>query len=144
MKVERSASATPAGRARKPETPRGAPGAFSRALDAGRAVDAVEDVGPAGATTATGPIDALLSAQEIAGDETGNGRATARGDEILERLKALQIALLDGRLTAAQLDGLVALVARERIVAGDPALAEALDEIALRARVELAKLGRDV
>jgi len=114
---------------------------FARALEEDGEVDAAPAV--TGAAN-VGAIDALLSVQEMSGDQSSRKQAKARGDELLEKLDALRHALLGGDLSPDQLDGLVALVKTERAYVSDPGLNEALDEIELRAKVELAKLGRDV
>jgi hypothetical protein len=88
-------------------------------------------------------IDALLSVQEMSGDDESSQQAKARAGELLEKLDALRHGLLEGHLSVDQLDGLVALVKTERAHISDPGLSETLDEIELRAKVELAKLGRD-
>jgi hypothetical protein len=81
----------------------------------------------------------LLALQE-AGDATERDRrARRRGEVMLADLGALQLALLEGRDPAAILGRLEALAAGE--AAADPLLAEILDEIRLRAKVEAARRG---
>ena len=64
-----------------------------------------------------------------------------RGRALLAGLDRLQVATLEGRGTIAALEALAQEAGR--IDAGDdPALAEVLDAIELRAAVELAKAGR--
>lgn len=62
---------------------------------------------------------------------------------MLEQLEDVRIGLLTGSISQSQLQDLArnAKQAREEYL--DPRLSEALDEIELRARVELAKLGVD-
>lgn len=84
--------------------------------------------------TATNP---LLALQE-AGDATERDRrARRRGEAMLADLSALQLALLEGRDATAILGRLEALAAGE--AAFDPRLAEILDEVRLRAKVEAAR-----
>jgi hypothetical protein len=80
----------------------------------------------------------------MSGDEERNSQAKARGEALLERLEELRQGMLTGHLSAERLDGLVGLIKTERALTTDPGLAETLDEIELLAKVELAKLGRDV
>lgn len=81
----------------------------------------------------------LLALQE-AGDATERDRrARRRGEAILADLGALQLALLEGRDPASILGRLEALAAGE--AAFDPRLAEILDEVRLRAKVEAARRG---
>jgi len=87
-----------------------------------------------------GPVDALLSLQEVAGESNRRAAGRQRGEDLLDRLDELRLALLDGRLPRATIERLAAMVDAERIKTDDPKLAEVLDEIELRAAVELAKL----
>jgi hypothetical protein len=63
-----------------------------------------------------------------------------RAGRILDVLDQVKLALLDGRLSLAQLNQLRRAVRDERDFTGDPGLEGVLDEIELRAAVELAKL----
>ncbi len=93
----------------------------------------------AGAAAAVRPVDfSLLSLQEGSTPEERDARARKRGLALLEELQAVQAALLGGRMDQAGLARLAALTTGE--AAADPALAEAVAAIALRARVELARL----
>jgi hypothetical protein len=61
---------------------------------------------------------------------------------MLDRLDEIRHGLLTGTLSRARLGELNDLVREQRGAVGDPGLAQVLDEIELRARVELAKLDR--
>jgi hypothetical protein len=86
-------------------------------------------------------IDALLALQ-AAGDPLQGGRKkqVRRGRSLLDTLDALKADLITGRVTDGHLDQLMTLIgqARERT---EPGLDGLLDDIELRARVELAKRG---
>lgn len=102
------------------------------------------DASPAASTqesAAAEGIGALLALQAVDDPLTGRRRALKGGRALLDALDELQIALLDGQLPA---DGVERLASAIGALApsGDPALDEVLSEIDLRARVELAKLGR--
>jgi hypothetical protein len=114
---------------------------FARALEGDPEVDSASAVT---GSTSVGAIDSLLSVQEMSGEEESRKQAKARAEELLQKLDGLRHALLAGDLSADQLDGLVTLVKTERSYVSDPGLSETLDEIELRARVELAKLNREV
>jgi hypothetical protein len=87
-------------------------------------------------------VDALLALQEVANEPNRRALARRRGEELLDRLEELRLALLDGRLSLDMLERLGDLVALHRGKVYDPRLDQVLDEIELRAAVELAKLGR--
>jgi hypothetical protein len=79
----------------------------------------------------------LLALQETAPAAERDARAQRRGQAMLDELGALQRDLLAGRADPARLHRLEALTQGE--AAADPALAEAVAAIALRARIELAR-----
>jgi hypothetical protein len=116
-------------------------GEFARALGDEGEEETVSAVTGSGSINS---IDALLSVQEMSGDEERRGQAKARAEELLEQLDALRHGLLAGHLSPERLDQLVALVGSQRAQTSDPQLSETLDAIELLAKVELAKLGRDV
>lgn len=106
--------------------------------------------GACGADPATNVagLDALLAAQMVDGvgavDEDGRRQQAMiqRGEDILDRLEELRIGLLLGHVPKDRLASLARLVREQREDAQDPQLAALLDEIELRAEVELAKLER--
>ncbi len=59
---------------------------------------------------------------------------------MLDRLEEIRVGLLTGSIPRDQLEALDRLVREQRGQVADPRLGEILDEIELRARVELAKL----
>lgn len=96
----------------------------------------------ASAAAQASAVDGLLALQEV--DEDGRGRRQARehGEALLDRLDEIRDALLTGRMNPDTLDRLLAQVRRQRSAITDPRLNDILDEIELRAAVELAKMGR--
>ncbi len=92
--------------------------------------------------SATRSVDPLLVIQEVGDEQTNRKRAKKRGQELLDELDELRHGLLIGTIEPHQLHRLVALIASERVDTLDPELNAILDEIDLRAQVELAKLGQ--
>ena len=82
----------------------------------------------------------LLGFQEIDPDEGKRRQAFKKGRLTLEALAQLRDALLLGSLPFSALERLEKLVTSERAQTTDPALNAILDEIELRAAVELAKI----
>jgi Class II flagellar assembly regulator len=82
----------------------------------------------------------LLAVQEAEAEAARDRAARRRGKEMLDELSRLQRALLTGRLDPDRLRGLAALAA-DPADAANPALGAALRAVAIRARVELARLG---
>lgn len=91
---------------------------------------------------AAADIDAILALQAVEDPAVAKKkRAMRRGASLLDMLDAIKADLLIGRVGADQLDQLMVLLGevRERSM---PGLDAVLDDIELRVRVELAKLGR--
>ncbi|MCW5750072.1 MAG: flagellar assembly protein FliX [Alphaproteobacteria bacterium] len=123
-------------RIRGSERSHGAGGDFARHL--------VDDAAAPGASAPARPVQAvnpLLALQEVPDALHARKRAVRRGQELLERLDSLRHALLTGRLTDEILRRLADEVTRERPLVSDPGLQQVLDEIEIRAQVELAKRG---
>ncbi len=98
--------------------------------------------GVTGGVNATHSVDALLALQEVEDPLTGRKRgAVKRGRDLLDALEEMKADLLAGVIPPARLERILNLVST-RMPSGDPKLEEIFDEIDLRARVELAKLGQ--
>ncbi len=89
-------------------------------------------------------IDPLLAVQEVADATSDTTRAKARAEVVLARLDELRTDILSGRIPRERLRDLTRLVRAKRTAISDPKLAEILDEIELRAEVELTKLSIEV
>ena len=138
MKVDRVSTL------RTTSTKRGERGSAARAGGFSKALSADESAVASAVTTtgAVGPIEALLAVQEVPDDLAGNRREQRRGVDLLDRLDELRLGLLTGSLPLAAIERLVGLVSSRRGKVDDPRLAAVLDEIEVRAAVELAKLGQ--
>jgi hypothetical protein len=90
------------------------------------------------------PVDALLAIQEVEDSTAGGPNAQARkwGKDVLDRLEGIRLGLLAGGIPLSELKGIAEMVERKRTTVTDPALSELLDQIELRARVEIAKYDR--
>jgi hypothetical protein len=119
---------------RKDATSGAAAGAFAAELQPNARPQGVAGAGP------VETLEALLAAQEVPDATQSGQRAQRHAEDLLDRLEEVRNALLVGALPRQKLSELARLVRirRERIL--DPRLAEVLDEIELRSRVELAKL----
>ena len=115
---------------------------FANQLDEGG--EPVDDAAQVDAPAAVANVDALLAAQAVPGtlEEEVRKRLIRRGEDILDRLEELRHALLVGSVPKERLIQLAQMVRARRDTVGDPRLATLLDEIELRAEVELAKLQR--
>jgi len=106
----------------------------------------VGEQGPARVNTAApvmpaAGLDAILALQAV-GDFTESRRKTVkRGASLLDLLEGMKADLLVGRVAPGRLEAMVSQlgVMRDRV---EPDLDALIDDIELRVRVELAKLGR--
>jgi hypothetical protein len=138
MKIEGSGKTPGAGSAIKTDKKRSADGAFGAMVDdAGETPSTASVARPA----AVGALDALLTLQSVGGEE-GAKKARQRATDLLDQLERIKMGLLTGELPQSALQQLARTIATHRERVMDPRLAEILDEIDLRAQVELAKLGQ--
>lgn len=87
-------------------------------------------------------VDVLLAAQasEDPTERAARQRMHQRGTDILDSLEQIKMALINGNLRMSHIENITHLVAVNREKIDDPNLSYVLDEIDLRAQVELAKL----
>ena len=103
----------------------------------------VGDSAPLSAPQAPASVNPPLAVQEVADATSEHAHAKARGEAMLERLDDIRIGLLTGFVPRDRLEDLLRLVNDERSKALDSRLGQVLDEIELRAKVELAKLSME-
>jgi len=103
-------------------------------------VSGEQPVSGPGASRPMLPVDGLFQIQEMPDALAQRRRAVQRGSTLLDRLDDLRLSLLSGSLSPGQIAELQRAVASERGLVDDPRLVAVLDEIELRAKVELAKL----
>jgi len=102
------------------------------------------DTQKAASTHARGPmtgIDAILALQGVDDPLFARRKAVKRGQLLLDVLEDMKADLLTGRVNEQKLQGLMKIIGQAR-GQSDPDLDALIDDIELRARVELAKLGR--
>jgi hypothetical protein len=92
------------------------------------------------AAAALGAITGLHALQGEVSPAERDAAAARRGSALLTELDALQRGLLEGRVADSALRRLSALTEGE--TGADPGLRETVEALTLRARVELARLGR--
>jgi hypothetical protein len=97
---------------------------------------------PVSGTTALSGIDALFALQEVPDSTAERSRGLMRADQMLDRLEDLKIGLLLGSVGRDKLADLARLAREGSDRVSDPKLREVLQDIELRAQVELAKLAQ--
>ncbi|MCZ6483838.1 MAG: flagellar assembly protein FliX [Alphaproteobacteria bacterium] len=95
--------------------------------------------GNSNSSTPVSAVDSLLVLQEVPDATSGTSRAKLRAQDLLDQLDEVRHGLLAGALSRRMLDRLARIARSERQSVDDPRLQELLDEIELRAAVELAK-----
>jgi hypothetical protein len=97
----------------------------------------------AAALTGTGPIaavDTILALQGVEDSTDQRTRGVQHGEQLLKLLDEVLDGLLVGGIPRQTLHRLAHAISKRRESFADPKLQSVLDEIDLRARVELAKL----
>ncbi len=128
-----------------PSGPSSAPGPRTARPGGGFSVPASGSAAGASATTSTSApsavtdVSALMALQGVDDVTERRRRAIRRGSGLLDRLEELKLALLVGEAGEGALDRLTRTLREERPVDADAELNSLLDQIDLRAAVELAK-----
>jgi Class II flagellar assembly regulator len=92
---------------------------------------------------APGPLtalDSILTLQGMDDSTDGRSKGLAHGEHLLDMLDQVRDGLLAGGIPRSTLNRLAVAVGRRHETFADPKLQGVLDEIELRAHVELAKL----
>jgi len=101
-------------------------------------------VSGSGLSAGISSLDILLAAQAVGDSTQGSAKKQAklRAVSILDRLDQLRLAIMGGNVTIGHMISIADVVAVHRENITDPDLTAILDEIDLRAQVELAKLNK--
>lgn len=115
---------------------------FSDFMDSGSASGA----SGASASSSINNIDALLAVQgaDDPAARAAKTRMKNRAHTILDKLDQLKVSMLCGSITIGELMGIADTVANHREKIDDPQLTSILDEIDLRAQIEIAKLSKSM
>jgi len=144
MKVSkiRTASTAPTKKARKTEASSASP--FAEHLDSVRQKS--EEVAPVGEVSGVTGVGSILAAQEVEEDDGKKARRQLRnfGEDILDRLDEIQRDLLMGAISKDRLTNLAQTLRAKKSTVDDPALLSIINDIELRAEVELAKYTRKI
>lgn len=114
-------------------------GAFGFTLGQTATASAPTAASASAATSGVSDVAALMALQGVEGPLERRRRAVKRGGGLLDRLDELKLALLSGEPDEAVMDRLGRVMGEERPPDDDPGLKAVLDQIDLRAAVEMAK-----
>jgi len=142
-KINDGAGVRNAGPAKKSKAASTQPG-FASSLLSVQEVDSGGDAAQTVASSGVAGMGAVLAAQDVGDslDGRSKGLLRERGERLLDKLDELRIAVLEGRVAKEKLIGLAQEIRERRPQVEDPGLNEIIDEIEMRAEVELAKLTR--
>lgn len=96
--------------------------------------------GPVSAPMSLGAVDSLLALQALPDATQGRARAVKRGQSLLDLLDEVRDGMLSGVVAQGVLRRLSAQLQARQDSFLDPSLQSVLDDIELRAQVELAKM----
>ena len=142
MKVSRTSTVSPASKKKIAKTKSSGDPAFVRHLqDVKGEADSVSQISDVGGITTVGSI---LAAQEVDNDGAQRARQQLEkyGEDILDRLDEIKQDLLIGAISRERLANLAQALRMKKSTTNDPALISIIDDIELRAAVELAKYTR--
>jgi hypothetical protein len=134
MKVEGSGRIDTPSFRRKPVASAMSGGAFSVSSGSEAHAQIVSGPGPIAA------LDSILTLQGLDDSTSGRSKGVAHGEQLLEMLDQVRDGLLAGGIPRTTLNRLANAVTRRHESFADPKLQDVLDQIELRAHVELAKL----
>lgn len=143
IKIGSTGATKSVGSTRKSSRSSSADGVFSSFLEETEAASTAS----VGAAAGVSGIEALLAAQSVSDAMQDGGkkrRAAAHGNDILDKLEDLRTAILTGVISKAKLIELAQTLREKREPGLDKELSQILDDIELRAEVELAKLAHSV
>ncbi len=137
MKIEGPGKVQNTGKSKKPSKT-DADGLFGQYMESEGAQSSKE----ADSMAKINQTESLLSVQaaENPTEKASKQRMRQRAEQILDMLEDMRHNLLTGRLTVGQLLAIADVVASYREKISDPKLTVILDDIDLRAQVEIAKL----
>ncbi len=101
-----------------------------------------DETSQASATQSIAQLDSLLAVQQTEDpmQKQSKKRMQQRANTILDKLEGLRVKMLTGDLTVGHMVDVADVVASHREKIDDPALTAIMDEVDLRAQVELAKM----
>jgi hypothetical protein len=119
-------------------------GEFAERVRGVAGVHAAEDAHGVEGVAKVGAVDAVFAIQEVPDSTEGRSKGLVfkYGDELLDRLDEFRLAILAGVISKERLTELAQMLRQKKKETNDPRLNEIIEEIELRAEVEVAKLTR--
>jgi hypothetical protein len=120
-------------------------GEFAKRVRGTAGAGAVDSPQAVEGTAPVGGVESILAVQEVPDATDGRSRGLLKqyGDDLLDCLDEFRLSILTGAISKDRLTELAQKLRQKRQDSDDPRLNEIIDEIELRAEVEVAKLTRD-
>lgn len=140
MKIDGTKSSSDVSKSKKADKASSGDGVFKSLMD-GKTSEETSVAGPS-ASSSIASVDALLMAQatEDPAQKKAQKRMRERADSLLDKLNNLKMAMLTGQVNVGHMVSIADIAATHREKITDPELSALLDEVDLRAQIELAKL----
>jgi hypothetical protein len=137
MKINDTGKTQKTGKANKSKKSKGSEGSFGDFI-----ASAPKEAAQTKVTQSIVAVDALLAVQgaEDPTERASRGKMRQRAETILDGLDEIRSKMLQGSLTVGDMVGIADVVASHREKISDPKMTDLMDEIDLRAQVELAKM----
>ena len=137
MKIERPRGPQQTSKVSKTNKPQEAEASFEAFV-----TSSTQENAGAQATQSIAKVDALLAVQAVEDptERSARKKMRQRADNILQELDKIKVALSLGTLTVGHVINIADVVATHREKFTDPGLAAIMDEIDLRAQIEIAKM----
>lgn len=141
MKISKTGGPKEVASGRKKEKASDSDGAFADRL---RETQGGGDISPTVEGGGVGAVESVFALQEVPNSTDGRSRAILRdyGNDLLDRLDDLRLGILNGAYSKERLAELAQNLRKKRQNSEDSRLNEIIEEIELRAEVEIAKLTR--
>ena len=142
MKIQGPKQTSGASSTKKGSKTKEADGGFGDFMSAG----STKEAGKAAAPHSMTAVDALLAVQSVEDptEKAARKRMTLRAENVLKELDDLHMAIVNGRVSMSHMLGIADMVAVHKEKVSDSKLAALLEEIDLRAQVELAKMRKSL
>ena len=141
MKVSKTGTAKGPDATKKAKKPSSPDGAFADTL---RGVSGNEPTEHAQATGGVGPVNSILAVQPTADatDHRSRGLMLDYGNDLLDRLDQIRLAVLSGSISKDRLQELARKLRERKNSSDDQKLNDLIAEVELRVEVEIAKFTR--
>jgi len=103
-----------------------------------------DDAASVSETSSVATVNPFLALQEVAEEPDDLAKEKKQGYQMLDKLDELKLGILSGGISPSMLAQLKQSIINERAYVSDPRLNDIINAIEVRAKVELAKLDKNI